>query len=58
MRGKRRRVERVLEAFVDDALVRGVHVHEDEARDVLREDVDAMELREREAQHRRLRGRG
>ena len=40
---------RGLQALVDDALVRRVHVDEHEPVAVLREDVDAVQLREREA---------
>ena len=43
-------VERALQLLVHDALVRGVHVDEDQAGAVLREDVDAVQLREREAE--------
>ena len=45
-------VERGLELFVDDALVRGMHVDDDQAVPVLRQDVDAGQLGQREAQRR------
>ena len=51
------RVERALQPLVDDALVRRVHVDEHDAGAVLREHVDAVELREREAQRMRVVGR-
>ena len=54
LRRQRRRVERVLQPLVDDALVRRVHVDDHEARRVLREDVDAVQLREREPERGRL----
>ena len=41
---------RGLQALVDDPLVRRVHVDEHEAVAILREHVDAVELREREAE--------
>src|SRR5262249_9180533 len=43
-------IERVLEALVEDALVRRVHVDEHQTVPILREDVDAMQLRERETE--------
>ncbi|MPN41365.1 hypothetical protein SDC9_188910 [bioreactor metagenome] len=42
-----------LEAFVDDALVRGVHVHDDHALRVLGQDVDPVNLCHRPAQRPR-----
>ncbi len=45
-----------LQPLVDDALVRRVHVHEHEAAAVLCEDVDAVELREGEAERMRIVG--
>ena len=45
-----RAVERALQPLVDDALVRRVHVDEHEPGAILREHVDAVQLREREAQ--------
>ena len=47
-------VEVALQPLHDDALVRGVHVHEHEAGLVLRQDVDAVQLGERIAERRRL----
>src|SRR5215475_223620 len=44
------RVERGLEVLVEDPLVRGVHVDEHESPAVLREDIDAVQLREGEAE--------
>ena len=41
-----------------DALVRRVHIHEDESGLVLRQDVDAMELRKRIAERRGFFGDG
>ena len=41
-----------LQTFIDDALVRGMHVHDDQAMPVLRQDVDAQQLSEREAQRK------
>ena len=38
------------EAFLDDDIMRGVHVDEDETVAVLRQDVDAVQLRQREAE--------
>ena len=58
LRGQRR-----LEPFVGDALVRRVHVDDDQARRVLREHVDARKLRQRDSRaaapppHRRGRRR-
>ena len=43
------------EPFVQDALVRGVHVDEDQAVAVLREDVDAVQLRQGGAERVMLR---
>ena len=51
-------VQRRLQPLVDDALVRRVHVDEHEARAVLREHVDAVQLREREAERMRVAGVG
>ena len=45
-------VVRGLELLVADALVRGVHVDDDQALGVLGEDVDAVQLRDRVAQRR------
>src|SRR6266513_3322685 len=45
-------VERSLESFVKDALVRGMHVDQYQALLVLREYVYAVQLREREAERR------
>ena len=42
------------EFFVDDALVRGVHIDDHQPMLVLRQDVDAVELRQREAKRRNL----
>ena len=36
----------LLQAFVEDALMRGVHIDDDEAVRVLREDEDVMDLAE------------
>ena len=52
------RSRRGLEPLVDDALVRGMHVDEHEAVAVLRQDVDAVQLREREAERMRVVGGG
>src|SRR5438094_930485 len=46
-------IERSLESFVKDALVRGVHVDQYQPLLVLSEDIDAVQLREREAERRR-----
>jgi hypothetical protein len=46
-------VERGLQLFVEDALVRGVHVDENQAERVLRQDVDAVQLGQRVAEWRR-----
>ena len=43
-------VEGGLQFFIHDAFMRGVHVHHDQALLVLREDVDAGELAECEAE--------
>ncbi|MNI67801.1 hypothetical protein D3C73_1234540 [compost metagenome] len=43
-------VQRLLQLFVDDALVGGVHVHQHHATAVLRQDVDAVQLRQGHAQ--------
>ena len=48
------RVERRLQPLVHDALVRRVHVDDHQAVAVLREDVDAVQLREREAERMRI----
>ena len=40
----------MFELFIDDALVRGVHVDDDEPVFVLGQNVDAGELRERDAE--------
>src|ERR1041385_6723633 len=39
-----------LQLFVEHTLVRGMHVHEDETRTVLRDDVDAVELGNRDTE--------
>ena len=49
------RRERRFEPLVGDALVRGVHVDDDQPGRVLREHVDARELREREPERRNRR---
>jgi hypothetical protein len=46
-------VVRALQLLVTDAFVRGVHVHDDQAFGVLGEDVDAVQLRDGEAEWRR-----
>ena len=45
-------IELGLQFFVDDALVRRVHVHDHQSMFVAREHVDTRELRERETQRR------
>jgi hypothetical protein len=45
-------VERPLELLVEDAFVRGMHVHDDQALAVLRQDIDAVQLREGVAEWR------
>ena len=47
LRGHRRACARALQPLVDRALVRGVHVDEHETVRRLREDVDAVQLRDR-----------
>ncbi len=47
-------VETLLESFVRDALMGCMHIHHDQPVAILREDVDARELRERKAQRRQL----
>ena len=51
--GGMRRVEGGLERLVEDALVRRVHVDHHQAGAVLRQDVDAVQLRERVTQRGR-----
>ncbi len=48
--GQRALGELALEPFVDDALVRRVHVHDDQALRVLGQDVDALQLGDGAAQ--------
>jgi hypothetical protein len=45
-------VERQLEFLVEDAFVRGVHVDDHQALAVLRQDIDAVQLRQRVAEWR------
>src|SRR6185437_9895536 len=47
-------VERRLQPLVDDALVRRMHVDENESGAVLREDVNAVELRDRKTERVRV----
>ena len=50
MRGNTFCIQRGLELFVHDAFMGGMHVHNNQAMRVLREDIDAGELGESEAQ--------
>jgi hypothetical protein len=50
------RIQGALQALVDDALVRRVHVDQHESGAILRQDVHAMQLRQREAQRMRVVG--
>jgi hypothetical protein len=55
LRRRRTGVEGGLELFVEDALMRGVHVDQHQPGGVLRQDVDAMQLRDGVAEQRGLR---
>jgi hypothetical protein len=44
LRRGRTGIEAVLQAFVEDALVRGVHVHQHQAGGILRQDINAVDL--------------
>jgi hypothetical protein len=44
LRRRRAGIEAALQFFVEDALVRGVHVHQHQAGRVLRQDINAVDL--------------
>jgi len=56
LRVHRPRIQCPFEFFVENALVRGVHVDEDQPVLVLGENVDPVQLRDRESERRRLVG--